>query len=477
MNTYTNEIYQELKKTITGIICGLVNTPLQNLISTIKCLFVYRFEIRNIRITSYIKGLILAFAGFTTRFATFLTILVYVLLGNELEAEYVFVVSSFYSVLRQAMTVHFPGGITEIAEFRISVSRLQNFLLYKEIESCSQLEYKINNKYDSIINNQFISTKNQVSVDTAHEVEIIIKNISARWLETTVDNTLDDIDFRVQDDQLVTIIGPVGSGKSSLLHVILKELPILKGSVDVYGTVSYTSQEPWVFAGSIRQNIIFGQHMDEQRYQQVLSVCALEQDLCLLPYGDQTLVGERGVTLSGGQKARVNLARAVYKKADIYLLDDPLSAVDTHVGKHLYEECITKFLSKKCVVLVTHQLQYLKNVKFIYLIENGKIRINGSYQTLMESDIHFTKQLEKNKDEELSGDFKANNEVLHFNSSGAVDAPIQTKEQRSTGHIGKDVYNAYFRAAGSLLFGLVVIFFFIITQVFASATDYFLTFW
>lgn len=174
----------------------------------------------------------------------------------------------------------------------------------------------------------------------------------------------------------MAIVGPVGSGKSTLLQTILGELTPERGTVEVKGSVSYASQEPWVFGGSVRQNIIFGQDFEKEKYEEIVKVCALERDFTLFPYGDKTLVGERGVSLSGGQRARINLARAIYKDADIYLLDDPLSAVDTHVGKHLFDQCISGYLKYKCVVFVTHQLQYLGNVECIHLLEDGKVYLN-----------------------------------------------------------------------------------------------------
>uniref|UniRef100_A0A1B0DIE6 Uncharacterized protein n=1 Tax=Phlebotomus papatasi TaxID=29031 RepID=A0A1B0DIE6_PHLPP len=152
------------------------------------------------------------------------------------------------------------------------------------------------------------------------------------------------IDLTVEPSSLCAVVGPVGAGKSTLLQVILGELELDDGLMTVTGKISYASQEPWLFEGSVRRNILFVEEYDESRYKAVIRVCALEKDLAMLPYGDATIVGERGISLSGGQRARVNLARAIYKKADIYLLDDPLSAVDTHVGKHIFDKCIKEFL-------------------------------------------------------------------------------------------------------------------------------------
>ena len=158
--------------------------------------------------------------------------------------------------------------------------------------------------------------------------------------------------------------------QSSLMNVILGELSPAIGSVEVKGKVSYASQEPWIFSGTIRQNILCGLEYDTQRYEKVIKATALERDFDLLPQGDETEAGERGASLSGGQKARVNLARCLYVDADIYLLDDPLSAVDTHVGRHIFDEVVNGFLKDKIRVLVTHQLQYLKEVDTVCIINN-----------------------------------------------------------------------------------------------------------
>lgn len=189
----------------------------------------------------------------------------------------------------------------------------------------------------------------------------------------------------------------MGSGKTTLLHVILKELSPVRGSVNINGTISYASQEPWLFVGSVRQNILFGQEYDIVKYREVIRVCALERDLTLFPHGDNTIIGERGVSLSGGQRARINLARAIYKEADIYLLDDPLSAVDAHVGNTLFKECVCGYLKEKCVVLVTHQLQYLKDCKKIYLLNNGAVENSGTYDDIRNAGKEFANLLEELK--------------------------------------------------------------------------------
>ena len=151
---------------------------------------------------------------------------------------------------------------------------------------------------------------------------VIVEKAVARWDAKATELTLDGVDLHVQPGTLVAVIGPVGAGKSSLIHAILGELPLESGSIKVNGNVSYASQEPWLFSGTVRQNILFGLPMDRERYKQVVKTCALERDFHLFADGDKTIVGERGVSLSGGQKARISLARAVYRRAEVYLLDD-----------------------------------------------------------------------------------------------------------------------------------------------------------
>lgn len=311
------------------------------------------------------RGILLSFIMFTTRISIFASILAYVLFGYNITAEQVFVLTSFYNILRQSMTVFFPQGIAQVAEASVSIRRLNNFMLYEETQICNETKARVK------------QIDNSKSEDKGNG--IFIRNATAKWTESCVDNTLTNITLNITPGQLLAVIGPVGSGKTSLLHTVLKELPLIDGAIEVNGEISYASQEPWLFAGSVRQNILFGLPMDKERYRNVVRVCALERDFSLFPYGDRTIVGERGVSLSGGQRARINLARAVYKQADIYLLDDPLSAVDTHVGKELFENCITGFLREKTCILITHQLQYLKEVDHIIILESGMVKAEGNY--------------------------------------------------------------------------------------------------
>ena len=216
------------------------------------------------------------------------------------------------------------------------------------------------------------------------EPYVSISEASCSWNQEILANTLSDITLNLRNGNLLGITGAVGSGKSTLLTAILKELPLHRGSISYHGKVAYVPQIPWVFSGTVRQNILFGLAFNKERFQQTIHICELTKDLASLANGDLTEIGQRGVTLSGGQKARVGLARAVYSDADIYLLDDPLSAVDTKVGRRLFESCILGHLSGRIRLLVTHQLQYLKDVDRVVVMESGSIIHQGEYAEILE---------------------------------------------------------------------------------------------
>lgn len=211
--------------------------------------------------------------------------------------------------------------------------------------------------------------------ENVDEASVEFDHVTAKWNNESQCGPK-KMSFQIHGRQLVAIDGPLASGKSSILYVILRELEVDSGQLTVNGVVSYSSQEPWLFDATIRQNIIFTERYDPERYSKVVEVCSLERDLKLLPAGDLTIVGESGACLSGGQKARINLARAIYRTADIYLLDDPLSAVDSAVGKRIFYNCIKEFLSDKICILVTNQKQFIKECDRIIYICDGKIQFD-----------------------------------------------------------------------------------------------------
>ncbi|XP_044268715.1 probable multidrug resistance-associated protein lethal(2)03659 [Tribolium madens] len=437
-----------------------------------------KLEVQQIKAASYIRAINLSLNIFLNRTAIFLCVLTYILTGNTLHSQYVYVVTSYYGVLRQSIVMFLPQAITTLAETNVSVKRIEKFLTSEELQSKKQLLLGMNTHDFDLKNKKEKNGSIALIQEKQLNVGVQMKDVSAKWVSSSADYILTNISMSVGSNELVAIVGPVGSGKTTLLHVILKELLLSQGNLDVGGTISYASQEPWLFGGSIKQNILFGQKMDIKRYKEVVRVCALERDFSLFPYGDRTIVGERGAMLSGGQKARINLARAIYKEADIYLLDDPLSAVDTHVGKQLFEDCIAGYLNNKCVILVTHQLQYLRTVNKIYLLDNGKVIISGTYSELKKSDEEFLKLLEDETEEEIEDERRVSvKKAKSLKSLETLEMPAELKEQRGSGNISGKIYKSYMKAGGSFISSSLCVFLFVLAQLGASGTDYFLSFW
>lgn len=404
------------------------------------------------------------------RTAVFLCIAIYVLTGNPLTASYAFTTASFYKIMNN-VTKFFPMAILEVAEMFISIRRIKQFLLFDELIADG---IYIDAGFGSMTEekNHLQQLKGLQSVSPRIE----LKNVTVKWVKTLSENNLEHITLKAKATDLFAVVGPVGSGKSTLLHIILKELSPIEGTVNVVGTVSYASQEPWLFGASVRQNILFGQEYDEKKYREVVKVCALERDFTLFSHGDRTLVGERGLALSGGQRARINLARAVYKEADIYLLDDPLSAVDTHVGKQLFDDCICEYLKTKCVILVTHQLQYLKKVDRIIFLKGGRMQISGSYQDLKESNTNFTKMLADIEEEEEEESKQRKQNVKEDDEN---DLAVQklASEGKGTGGISWHVYKSYMKAGGHWIKVVLLALVFVFSQALDSISEYFVTYW
>ncbi|PNF15051.1 hypothetical protein B7P43_G16818 [Cryptotermes secundus] len=251
-----------------------------------------RHEIKVVTSASYLRGLYLSTMVFSERTSLFITLLSYSLMGHHISADKVFAMAQFYNILQLAMAIYYPQAVQFAAETKVSIKRLEDFLLLEEMQSV----YHGNNK--ATINHE-----------QDQKLGVTITNGSAKWTSNSIVDTLTHINLWVKPGKLCAVIGPVGSGKSSLLQAVLGELPLSDGSLIVGGDVSYSSQEPWLFVGTVRQNILFGQPYNPERYKEVIQVCALKRDLELFPHGDKTIVGERGVSLSGGQRARINLAR------------------------------------------------------------------------------------------------------------------------------------------------------------------------
>lgn len=207
------------------------------------------------------------------------------------------------------------------------------------------------------------------------------------------ERTLRNINLEVKRGQLVAVVGEVGSGKSSLLSALLGDIPKVSGRVTLNGSVAYCPQQAWIQNATLRNNITFGRAYNHEAYSHAIDSVELKPDISILPGGDETEIGEKGINLSGGQKQRVSLARAVYQDADIYLLDDPLSACDASTGKAIFQNCIKGTLAGKTRILVTHQLQYLRDADLVVYMKGGQFVEVGTWTELISANGEFAKMV------------------------------------------------------------------------------------
>ena len=362
----------------------------------------------------------------TLPIATLVSVTTLILTGTHLSSFAIFTLLLSFTILRTISCYNVAFTMLVASDGEVALNRIQTFLMERVTEfigigennthdqndsgnlaeqNCKSekkmkmavqlVRYRQRNDYLSGAQTCFGDSPSKMNLVTPglfatstdfKEPYVSISKASCTWNQEILTNTLSDITLNVRNGNLIAITGAVGSGKSSLLTAILGELPLHKGSISYHGKVAYVPQIPWVFSGTIRENVLFGLGFNEEKFQQVVHICELTKDLANFANGDLTEIGQRGVTLSGGQKARVGLARAVYSDADIYLLDDPLSAVDTKVGKQLFENCILGHLSGHIRLLVTHQLQYLKDVDRVLVMENGSIIHQGKYAEILDLD-------------------------------------------------------------------------------------------
>ena len=282
---------------------------------------------------------------------------------RPLSTEIVFPALTLFNLLTFPLAV-LPMVITAIIEASVAAGRLSDYFMSPELQE------------DAVLHSDNVS-HGQESVK--------IRDATLTWNKDEDRNVLHDINFSAHRGELSCIVGRVGAGKSSMLSTMLGDLYKIKGEVVMRGTSAYVAQSPWVMNASVRENIVFGHRWDPTFYDRTIKACALTEDFAVLPDGDQTEVGERGISLSGGQKTRLTLARAVYARADIYLLDDVLSAVDQHVGRHIIDNALGPkgLLSGKTRILATNALPVLMEANFIVLLRDGRIIERGTYEQLV----------------------------------------------------------------------------------------------
>uniref|UniRef100_A0A4W5LCZ4 ATP-binding cassette, sub-family C (CFTR/MRP), member 3 n=1 Tax=Hucho hucho TaxID=62062 RepID=A0A4W5LCZ4_9TELE len=337
-----------------------------------KVLEIRQKELNVLRKTAYL-GALSTMAWTSAPFLVALTTFaVYVTVdkNNILDAEKAFVSLSLFNILRFPLNM-LPQVISSIIQASVSLKRIQDFLSHDELDP------------ESVDRN-----------NTATDGSVTVVNGKFTWAKQHP-STLHNINLMVPQGSLLAVVGHVGCGKSSLVSALLGEMEKMEGDISIRGSVAYVPQQAWIQNATLRDNILFGKAYNEQKYRCCLEACALTQDLEVLPGGDLTEIGEKGINLSGGQRQRVSLARALYHEADVYLLDDPLSAVDAHVAKHIFDHVIGPegALQGKTRILVTHGISFLPQVDNIVVMVEGRVSEMGSYQELLKQNGAFAEFL------------------------------------------------------------------------------------
>ncbi|KAK3737226.1 hypothetical protein QZH41_001823 [Actinostola sp. cb2023] len=431
-----------------------------------------------------IKSVLLSFSKalyFTLRVIASLTSITTMLYtGIHLTAVNVFTVVCILNTMSDS-TNRQIFGIINVFDSSVSINRIQAFLLQNHVQSIKDkniTDEKLNsnntfaktlknisnafrkdskpNYNDTYSKSKYTVLKNMDDTfpnktsNTKHGVDPYLEllQVSSGWVEDETSSTIHDISLKVESNMLLIVTGPVGSGKSTLLKTMLNEIDVKSGHISSSGKMAYVSQIPWIFTGTVRENIIFGKPFDETRYAKVLEVCELNADTHEFPKGDLCVIGQRGVMLSGGQRVRVSLARAVYSDADIFLLDDPLSAVDAKVGQHIFDKCICGELSGKIRILVTHQLQHLHRADEIVVLEEGFITRQGSFSEMSEDETFD--QIIANYSSIETSDSKQGRTVQiieHEKDKGRRRRDlVQEDEDKAIGTVSWRLYWGYFRS-------------------------------
>ncbi|XP_029311724.1 canalicular multispecific organic anion transporter 2 isoform X1 [Cottoperca gobio] len=356
-----------------------------------KVLNIRQKELNVLRKTAYL-GALSTMAWTSAPFLVALTsFAVYVSVdeNNILDAEKAFVSLSLFNILRFPLNM-LPQVISSIVQASVSLKRIQAFLSHDELDPNS------------------VDRKN-----TAAEFSVTVVNGKFTWSKEDP-AVLHNINVLVPQGSLLAVVGLVGCGKSSLLSALLGEVEKLEGEVSIRGSVAYVPQQAWIQNATLRDNILFGKLYNEQKYRCVLEACALTPDLEVLPGGDMTEIGEKGINLSGGQRQRVSLARALYSDTDVYLLDDPLSAVDAHVAKHIFDNLIGPegVLKGKTRILVTHGISFLPQVDNIIVMVEGRVSEMGSYQELLKQNGAFAEFIRNYALEDIVEEEEATEELI-----------------------------------------------------------------
>ncbi|XP_073215273.1 ATP-binding cassette sub-family C member 5 isoform X2 [Lepidochelys kempii] len=485
----------------------------------------------------YFQSITVGVAPIVVVIASVVTFSVHMILGYDLTAAQAFTVVTVFNSMTFALKVT-PFSVKSLSEASVSVDRYKSLFLMEEVhmikkkpasphiaievknatlawefshasvQSSPKLTPKM--KRDKKVTKGkkekmklqhegpqavLAEQKGHLLVDSDDHPSPEEENKNIHLVNFRLQRTLYNIDLEIEKGKLVGICGSVGSGKTSLISAILGQMTLLEGSIAVNGNFAYVAQQAWILNATLRDNILFGKEFDEERYNTVLNGCCLRPDLAILPNGDLTEIGERGANLSGGQRQRISLARALYSDKSIYILDDPLSALDAHVGNHIFNSAIRKHLKSKTVLFITHQLQYLVDCDEVIVMKEGCITERGSHEGLMNLNGDYAvifnslqlgeaPHIEINVKKSTSSSLKKNQDKSA--KAGSVkkekvvkkeEGQLMQLEEKGKGSVPWSVYGTYIQAAGGPVAFLIIMALFVLNVGSMAFSNWWLSYW
>ncbi|XP_065816052.1 multidrug resistance-associated protein 5 [Labrus bergylta] len=477
-------------------------------------------ERRILEMTGYFQSVTVGVAPIVVVIASVATFSAHMLLGYDLTAAQAFTVVTVFNAMTFALKVT-PFSVKSLSEASVAMERFKSLFLLPEVEGvraspgdpqvavemcgaslawdgvgqsaqpspCSRTD-----KRDRCIGRGVLQEEQVTGsllrgggVSLGPEEEESPAPLTAAAAHQRLQRTLHCINLRVRQGKLLGVCGSVGSGKTSLISAIIGQMTLLAGRVAVRGQLAYVAQQAWILNATLRDNILFGQEYQEDRYQTVLNTCCLRPDLTLLPNADLTEIGERGANLSGGQRQRISLARALYSERDVYILDDPLSTLDAHVANHIFHNAIRKQLRQKTIIFVTHQLQYLVDCDDVILMREGSIVEQGNHDNLMKLNMdyaamfnHFqlgdTPYMEAPSRKTGSGQRKP---VDSKPGSVKKNSPVVKEhgEERQCGGVAWPVFQLYMSACGGSASCLLILALFVLNVGSSAFCQWWLSYW
>ncbi|KAM7471627.1 hypothetical protein LguiA_009810 [Lonicera macranthoides] len=443
-------------------------------------------EVTHLSTRKYLDAWCVFFWATTPTLFSFCTFGLYVLMGNQLDAATVFTCLALFNNLISPLN-SFPWVINGLIDAIISTRRLTKFL------SCSEN----GPQKEQIEDSSSSYHSNQQSDFSYEEMAVVITDACCAWASSSQDDlelVLDHVTLALPRGSFVAVVGEVksvaevGSGKSSLLYSILGETRLINGSIYSSGSVAYVPQVPWILSGTIRDNILFGKDYDPERYSIVLEACALDIDVSLMVGGDMAYIGEKGLNLSGGQRARLALARAVYNRADIFMLDDVLSAVDAQVARWILSNAIlSPLVNQHTRVLCTHNIQAISSADLIIVMDRGRVKWVGSPAdssvssfVKVSSSEEFNISSQVQRQEISTNNYTEDQQKLLLESDGihvSEEAQVIIEvELRKEGRVEPTVYKNYAAFSGWFI-SIVTCLSAILMQASRNGNDMWLSYW